>query len=167
MLTFGITTTTKMASLCLFDDIKGVLCEISAEVSKTHSTTIIDQIDKMLEWSGKSLEDIDNVIVSVGPGSFTGVRIAIATVKGMFHGRDVSIFEVNELEALAYQSVSVLNTLTDKKIISMIDSNKEKIYQYDPLGLCEFIIYGSAKHSFDEFPLHSAARQMPSISKHS
>lgn len=128
MLTFGITTTTKMASLCLFDDIKGVLCEISAEVSKTHSTTIIDQIDKMLEWSGKSLEDIDNVIVSVGPGSFTGVRIAIATVKGMFHGRDVSIFEVNELEALAYQSLSILNTLTDKKIISMIDSNKEKIY---------------------------------------
>ena len=144
MLTFGITTTTKMASLCLFDDIKGVLCEISAEVSKTHSTTIIDQIDKMLEWSGKSLEDIDNVIVSVGPGSFTGVRIAIATVKGMFHGRDVSIFEVNELEALAYQSVSVLNTLTDKKIISMIDSNKEKIY-YN-----EYIYFGGILKNVSE-----------------
>ena len=126
MLTFGITTTTKMASLCLFDDINGVLCEISAEVSKTHSTTIIDQIDKMLEWSGKTLENINNVIVSVGPGSFTGVRIAIATIKGMFYGRDVSIYVVNELDALAYQAINYNPNCY--RIISMIDSNKEKIY---------------------------------------
>lgn len=126
MLTFAITTTTKMASLCLFDDIRGVLCEISVEVSKTHSTTIIDQIDKMLEWSGETLEDINNVVVSIGPGSFTGVRIAIATVKGMFYGRDVSIYVVNELDALAYQAI--INNTDCYKIISMIDSNKEKIY---------------------------------------
>lgn len=129
MLTFGITTSTKRASLSLHENDK-LLCEITEEVAKTHSTTILAQINELLEKSSKKLKDITNVIISIGPGSFTGVRIAISVVKGLFYGKNVEIFEVNELEALAYQAVNFKNCeIKESDIIySMIDSGKEKIY---------------------------------------
>ena len=131
MLIFSITTTTKIVSLSLHDGTK-IIGEIRVEVAKTHSTGIIDQIDKLFEWTGKKLSDIDNVVVSTGPGSFTGVRIAISVVKGLFYGRNVNIYEVNELDALGFQGYYNLKTSLgndeDVKIYSMIDSRKEKIY---------------------------------------
>lgn len=132
MLIFSITTTTKIVSLSLHDGTK-IIGEIRVEVAKTHSTGIIDQIDKLFEWTGKKLSDIDNVVVSTGPGSFTGVRIAISVVKGLFYGRNVNIYEVNELDALAYQIYYFAQSTSGEecsgmKIYSMIDSGKEKIY---------------------------------------
>ncbi len=129
MLTFGITTSTKRASLSLHENDK-LLCEITEEVAKTHSITILAQINELLEKSSKKLKDITNVIISIGPGSFTGVRISISVVKGLFYGKNVEIFEVNELEALAYQAVNFKNyEIKESDIIySMIDSGKEKIY---------------------------------------
>lgn len=155
MLIFSITTTTKIASVSLHDGRK-MLGEIRIEVAKTHSVGILDQIDRLLEWTGKKLEDIDTVLVSIGPGSFTGVRIAISVVKGLFYGKNINIYEVNELDALAYQayytignicgynsirysidneteSFNIINSdmrniRRNIKIYSMIDSGKEKIY---------------------------------------
>ena len=144
MLTFAITTTTKLAGISLHRNNR-MLGEIRIEVSKTHSTTILDQIDSLFTWTGKKLEDVENVLVSIGPGSFTGVRIAISVVKGMFYGKNVNFYQVNELAALAYQAFYSLDNSflsqhnrdneKDKiKIYSMIDSGKEKIYYaaYEP-----------------------------------
>lgn len=144
MLTFAITTTTKLAGISLHRNNR-MLGEIRIEVSKTHSTTILDQIDSLFTWTGEKLEDVENVLVSIGPGSFTGVRIAISVVKGMFYGKNVNFYQVNELAALAYQAFYSLDNSflsqhnrdneKDKiKIYSMIDSGKEKIYYaaYEP-----------------------------------
>ena len=131
MLIFAITTTTKLAGLSLYEKDK-LLGEIHVEMAKTHSTTILEQIDSLLKWTGKKLDEIENVIVSIGPGSFTGVRIAISVVKGLFFGRNVNFYEVNELDALGFQGYYNLKTSLendeDVKIYSMIDSRKEKIY---------------------------------------
>ena len=138
MLTFAITTTTKLAGISLHKDNR-ILGEIKIEVSRTHSTTILDQIDSLFTWTGEKLDNVENVLVSIGPGSFTGVRIAISVVKGMFYGRNVNFYEVNELDALAYQVFYSLdsNFLSQDngsdenskiEIYSMIDSGKEKIY---------------------------------------
>ena len=138
MLTFAITTTTKLAGISLHKDNK-ILGEIKIEVSRTHSTTILDQIDSLFTWTGEKLDNVENVLVSIGPGSFTGVRIAISVVKGMFYGRSVNFYQVNELDALAYQAFYSLdsgfllqNNRNDEdskiEIYSMIDSGKEKIY---------------------------------------
>ena len=137
MLTFAITTTTKLAGISLHKDNR-LLGEIKIEVSRTHSTTILDQIDSLFAWIGEKLDNVENVLVSIGPGSFTGVRIAISVVKGMFYGRNVNFYEVNELDALAYQVFYSLdsNFLSQDngsdenskiEIYSMIDSGKEKI----------------------------------------
>lgn len=144
MLTFAITTTTKLAGISLHRNNK-MLGEIRIEVSKTHSTTILDQIDSLFTWTGEKLEDVENVLVSIGPGSFTGVRIAISVVKGMFYGKNVNFYQMNELDALAYQVFYSLdnsfllqhdedNEKDKLKIYSMIDSGKEKIYYaaYEP-----------------------------------
>lgn len=131
MLTFAMTTTTKLAGLSLYKKDK-LLGEIHVEMAKTHSTTILEQIDSLLKWTGKKLDEIENVIVSIGPGSFTGVRIAISVVKGLFFGRNVNFYEVNELDALGFQGYYNLkvNLENDEnvKIYSLIDSRKEKIY---------------------------------------
>lgn len=138
MLTFAITTTTKLAGISLHKDNK-ILGEIKIEVSRTHSTTILDQIESLFAWTGEKLDNVGNVLVSIGPGSFTGVRIAISVVKGMFYGRNVNFYQVNELDALAYQAFYSLdsgfllqNDRNDEdskiEIYSMIDSGKEKIY---------------------------------------
>ena len=138
MLTFAITTTTKLAGISLHKDNR-ILGEIKIEVSRTHSTTILDQIDSLFAWIGEKLDNVENVLVSIGPGSFTGVRIAISVVKGMFYGRNVNFYQVNELDALAYQAFYSLdsNFLSQNsgseenskiEIYSMIDSGKEKIY---------------------------------------
>ena len=138
MLTFAITTTTKLAGISLHKDNR-IMGEIKIEVSRTHSTTILDQIDSLFTWTGEKLDNVENVLVSIGPGSFTGVRIAISVVKGMFYGRNVNFYEVNELDALAYQAFYSLdsNFLSQDngsdenskiEIYSMIDSGKEKIY---------------------------------------
>ena len=138
MLTFAITTTTKLAGISLHKDNR-ILGEIKIEVSRTHSTTILDQIDSLFAWTGEKLDNVENVLVSIGPGSFTGVRIAISVVKGMFYGRNVNFYQVNELDALAYQAFHSLdsNFLSQNsgseenskiEIYSMIDSGKEKIY---------------------------------------
>ena len=138
MLTFAITTTTKLAGSSLHKDNK-ILGEIKIEVSRTHSTTILDQIEGLFAWTGEKLDNVGNVLVSIGPGSFTGVRIAISVVKGMFYGRNVNFYQVNELDALAYQVFYSLdsnflsqNSGSDEnskiEIYSMIDSGKEKIY---------------------------------------
>ena len=138
MLTFAITTTTKLAGISLHKDNK-ILGEIKIAVSRTHSTTIREQIEGLFAWTGEKLDNVGNVLVSIGPGSFTGVRIAISVVKGMFYGRNVNFYEVNELDALAYQAFYSLdsNFLSQDngseenskiEIYSMIDSGKEKIY---------------------------------------
>ena len=138
MLTFAITTTTKLAGISLHKDNR-ILGEIKIEVSRTHSTTILDQIEGLFAWTGEKLDNVGNVLVSIGPGSFTGVRIAISVVKGMFYGRNVNFYQVNELDALAYQvfysldsSFLLQNDRNDEdskiEIYSMIDSGKEKIY---------------------------------------
>ena len=131
MLTFAITTTTKLAGLSLYKKDK-LLGEIHVEMAKTHSTTILEQIDSLLKWTGKKLDEIENVIVSIGPGSFTGVRIAISVVKGLFFGKNVNFYEVNELDALGFQGYYNLKINLENeenvKIYSLIDSRKEKVY---------------------------------------
>ena len=118
-----ITTSTKLASISIYDD-KGMLANINVNVKKTHSTWLIDQISSLFDWTSSSISEIENVIVSVGPGSFTGVRIALSAIKGMFVNSDVNVYSVNELDALGYQGYMIYR----KDVLAIIDSNKEKIY---------------------------------------
>lgn len=123
MLTLTITTSTKLASLSLYNK-DNLVANININVARTHSTYIVDEVNSLFLWTNSNISYVENIIISVGPGSFTGIRIAISLIKGMYAHSDVKIYVVNELDALAYQAY----LLNQNKVISVIDANKEKIY---------------------------------------
>lgn len=66
----------------------------------THSETLLPMVESVLRCTGKTVDDIDLFAVSAGPGSFTGVRIGVATVKGLAFGKGKPCVGVSTLEAL-------------------------------------------------------------------
>ena len=68
----------------------------------THSQTLLPMIESALRSAEWEIDDLDLFAVSRGPGSFTGVRIGVATVKGLAFGKDIPCAGVSTLEALAY-----------------------------------------------------------------
>lgn len=80
----------------------GMLAFEEAVVNRlTHSANLLPMIDAALDRTGMALTDMDRLAVVVGPGSFTGVRIGVSTVKGLSHGCGIPCVAVNALEAMA------------------------------------------------------------------
>lgn len=123
MLTFVISTTTNNSNLALFENDK-MLVNQTLNVKKTHSILIQQQVEMIFKWADKKISDVDTVVISKGPGSFTGVRIAMALIKGMFClSENVKIYSVTELDAIYYANKDIA-----EYIICGIDSRKGKIY---------------------------------------
>lgn len=72
------------------------------DVGLTHSQTLLPIAEQLLKVSGFSWDDLDSIAVSCGPGSFTGLRIGLATVKGIAQPLGKNCYAVSTLEALAY-----------------------------------------------------------------
>lgn len=100
MLTLGLDTTAGTASAAILLDEK-LLCEYTLNSGNTHSQTLLPMIQNMLGLLGKKPADIDLYACAAGPGSFTGVRIGAATVKGLAEPFDTPCVPVSALEALA------------------------------------------------------------------
>ena len=78
-----------------------LLCSASVNTRLTHSQTLMPMIEDMLRNAGSSLEAVDALAVAVGPGSFTGVRIGVAAVKGLAFPNDLPCVPVSTLEGMA------------------------------------------------------------------
>ena len=87
-------------SACVSENGK-VLAEAFINTALTHSVTLLANIKKVLEQSEKTIEDIDLIAVTAGPGSFTGVKIGVACAKGLAFERDIPCFAVSSLAAAA------------------------------------------------------------------
>ncbi len=79
-----------------------LLAEYTLNNKTTHSQTLLPMIESLLSFFSLAIEDIDLFAVSAGPGSFTGVRIGAATVKGLAFASDKPCAQVSTLEAIAY-----------------------------------------------------------------
>ncbi|MDI9519541.1 MAG: tRNA (adenosine(37)-N6)-threonylcarbamoyltransferase complex dimerization subunit type 1 TsaB [Bacillota bacterium] len=89
----------------------------------THSRNLLPMIDEALHKSGSSREDLQFIAAVVGPGSFTGVRIGVATAQGMARGLNISCIAVNALEAMA-RSVS----FSEHIICPIRDARSQQVY---------------------------------------
>lgn len=78
-----------------------VLYEGAAVNKRTHSVNLMPMVDEALMRAGLTVDQMDLLAVVVGPGSFTGVRIGVSTVKGMAHGLNIPCVGIDALEALA------------------------------------------------------------------
>lgn len=123
MLILGIDTSTNVGSVALFSTELGLLGEILINIKKTHSENILVQLDNILEITGEKIENIDKIAVSIGPGSFTGIRIGVALAKGLASSGNYKIVGINELDTIASMA-----TENDVEICSLIDARKERVY---------------------------------------
>ena len=115
----GIETATRAASVAVIFDGK-ILAETLRESPQSFSETLMPQVEEVIEISG-AFEKIDAVAVSIGPGSFTGLRIGLATAKALSYAWRTKIIGVPTLQALAYNFPSA-------KVFPLIDAQKNRAY---------------------------------------
>ena len=101
MLTLALDTATGVCTVGLVRD-GYVLAEYDISVGLTHSEGLMPQVDQMFARTGIKKEEIDRIAVSIGPGSFTGLRIGLAAAEAMAYAWQCGICGVNTLEALAW-----------------------------------------------------------------
>lgn len=118
----GIDTSSMAASVAVIEDNK-LICEYTINTKKTHSQKLMPMIENMLGLSDLNVREIDAIAVCEGPGSFTGLRIGMATAKAIAHVNDIPVIGVNSLEALAANM-----NLCDKKICSILDAQRNQVY---------------------------------------
>ena len=123
MLILAIDTSTNVGTVALYSTEIGLIGEIAINIKKTHSENIMVAIDNLLALTEYTIKDVDKFAVSIGPGSFTGIRIGVAVAKGLAYSTGKTIVGVNELDAIA-SGISE----TDCEIIPIIDARKERGY---------------------------------------
>lgn len=101
MLALSIESATHSAAVALVDE-RRVLAERFLNREKNHSEQLLPQLDGLLIDCEIGPQDLDLIAVSIGPGSFTGLRIGLSTAKALAYGWDLPIQGVNTLDAMAY-----------------------------------------------------------------
>ncbi len=100
MLVLGIESSTPVASVALVTD-QGIMGEIILNIGLTHSEQLLPLIDDLLKQARIGMEQIEGIAVGGGPGSFTGLRIGMATAKGLAQGRKIPLVSISTLRVLA------------------------------------------------------------------
>jgi tRNA threonylcarbamoyladenosine biosynthesis protein TsaB len=118
----AVDTATTSCSAAIVDD--GLVSAELATVNKqTHSKHLMNMIDTVCGMSGVKIADMDGFAVTIGPGSFTGLRIGISTVKGLAWSLDKPVVGVSSLDALAWQCTPV------KYLVwALLDARKHEVY---------------------------------------
>ena len=115
----GIDTATMISGIGVVEN-DHTLADFRYDVKFTHSEVLLSHIDKLLKDLNLKLGDLDGFSVSVGPGSFTGLRIGLATIKGLSFASGKPVVGIPTLDALAFLSkdckyplVPILDATTD------------------------------------------------------
>ena len=117
----AIDTSSNICSACILENEKKVY-KIELNDGKTHSEKLMPIIKQLLEITNLSLKDIDLLVCDIGPGSFTGIRIGVATAKAFADSLNIQSIGISSLESLAY------NSKNDGLICSIIDCKNNNCY---------------------------------------
>lgn len=122
MVTLAFDTSTKTASVALLRGEK-LLVEQFINTGKNHGETLLPAIENVLAVAGIRIDEVALLAVTVGPGSFTGLRVGASTAKGLAFAEGIPIVGVSTLDALAAN----VNE-RDITICSMLDARKNEVY---------------------------------------
>ncbi|MDN5344784.1 MAG: tRNA threonylcarbamoyladenosine biosynthesis protein TsaB [Clostridia bacterium] len=106
MLVLGVDSSTQVAGVALMDDDR-LVAELFFNTQKNHSQRLLPMLAAMLREVGVQVADLDGLAVSLGPGSFTGLRIGLATVKGLAHPAQKPVAGIPTLDSLAWNAWEV------------------------------------------------------------
>ncbi len=121
----GIDTSAVVSScaICETGDDPKVIASGSLNTKLTHSQTLVPFMESLLKGVGLTLSDIDAFAVSAGPGSFTGLRIGVAAIKGMAYANNKPVRAVSTLMGIAHNF-----TITDAVICAVMDARCNQVY---------------------------------------
>jgi len=118
----ALDTATNSCSVAATED--GALsAELTIRKNQTHSKHLMESVHCVLEMAGFGVADLDGLAVTIGPGSFTGLRIGISTIKGLAHALGKPVVGVSTLKALAWQCGQ-----TSYLICPLLDARKGEVY---------------------------------------
>jgi len=118
----GVESATLSGGVALLDDDR-LLGEITLNIAITHSERLMSAVDRLLADCGLAPADLDGLAVSVGPGSFTGLRVGLATVKALAMALELPVAPVPTLDALAARL-----PFADAPVCPILDARKGEVY---------------------------------------
>lgn len=119
----NIETATKNCSVCLAENGKEVVLTEYAGEGYSHAEKLHVFIEEALQKAGISFQDLDAIAVSMGPGSYTGLRIGVSAAKGLCYALNIPLLAIDTLELLARKI-----NITDGFIVPMIDARRMEAY---------------------------------------
>lgn len=121
-----IDTTSEFCSVSLFIN-QNLIENNNSKIERSHSKLLIKLIDDTLNNNKLKIADIDIFSISKGPGSYTGLRIGLSSIKGFCYALDKPLISINTLKILA---ISALENIDDKDFIlcPMIDARRMEVY---------------------------------------
>jgi len=122
MLVLGIDTATLVCSVALADSEK-IIGEYSLNIKKTHSQRLMPLIADLIQDSHLDRESLEGIAVTSGPGSFTGIRIGVATARGLAQGLKLPLVGVPTLDILAAQF-----PYAGGIICPLLDARRQEVY---------------------------------------
>lgn len=125
MRVIALDTTTRAGSIALVDE-HGIVEERAGNASRSHAERLPSDIVDLARAHGVALSDVDLFGVARGPGSFTGLRIGIATVQGLAFIRRRRVFGISALDALAY--AGTLNIPPGTPIAAWMDAHRREVF---------------------------------------
>src|SRR5574337_530819 len=114
-------TSSQALSVALCDDDR-LLGKIDLNIKKNHSLTLMPAIDFLMKNAGVKPQELDRIAVAMGPGSYTGLRIAVTTAKTLASTLNIDLVGVSSLAAIA------ANATVTGKIVPIIDARRQNVY---------------------------------------
>ena len=136
MILLGIETATKVCGVALVRESQ-VLGERSLEEENVHAEKVLTLVDQTLADVGCSIAEVDAVAVSIGPGSFTGLRIGLSTAKGLSFALNQTLVGVPTLRGLAHRVVQAGQVPVGWSVLAVIDARRDEVY-----GQCFNVLHG-------------------------
>ena len=122
MIILSIDSSTPIAGIAVADGEK-LLGEVMINTKNTHSEKLMPMIERLLQELQLSVHQLDAIAVTQGPGSFTGLRIGMATAKGLVQGAGKKLIAVPTLDCLAYNLVHYPGM-----ICPIMNAQKKQVY---------------------------------------
>lgn len=119
----AIETSTMLGGAAIIDDSIGLIAEVRLNIKSTHSERLMTEIENLFRQSLLNITEIDVFAVSIGPGSFTGLRIGLSTIKGLSFAMRKPVVSVPTLEAFAWNF-----PFCQYPICLLLDARKKEVY---------------------------------------
>ena len=127
-LCLALCSATRTASVALLRGDR-VLVEHSAQTDRHQSESLLPLVDLVLRDAAASVDDLDCIGLSIGPGSFTSLRIGVSTVKGLVYGTELPVVGVSTLRVLAEAVAIEADTIAPSgSIIGTLNAQREEVY---------------------------------------